>query len=189
MGKIQYIKKSRKERKCFKCGNIIKVGEPYKKGVINFHPDIVVCDKCPLKSYEVTTSEYCKEIGAIVEDWAENFSPIGEGTANEIAGVLEGIRDEVECSLENVPENLKEAPTGELLQTRLDQLEEAIDTLNNIDEDTIKSEAENDAEQEISEDEFEDKNDYENAYAERVDELFEEKYSVEIDEAISSLEY
>lgn len=167
MGKIEYIKKSRKERKCSKCGNVIKVGEPYKKGVINFHPDIVVCDKCPLKHYEVTTSEYCKEVGAIVEDWAETYT-VTDGVANEIAGVLEGLRDEVECSLENVPENLKEALTGELLQNRLDQLEDAINALNDISEDTIRSDAEDEA---------------------QTDNLFDENLTQAIDEALSSLEY
>lgn len=188
MGKIQYVKRARKERVCSKCGKVIAVGEPYKKGVINFHPDIVVCSECPLKSYEVTTSEYCKNIGCICEDWSENFG-VSDTTADEIVTALEEIKDEVECSLDNIPENLKEAPTGELLQNRLDQLEEAIEALNDIDADSIRSEAEEEAENSLDRDEFESDEAYNTAKEEETDTIYENNLTEQIEEALSSLEY
>ena len=188
MGKIEYIKKARKEHKCSKCGKVIEVGQPYKKGVINFHPDIVVCSDCTLKPYEVTTSEYSKNIGSIVEDWSESYG-ITDTTADEIATELESIKDELEDSLENIPDNLKEAPTGELLQTRIDQLEEAIEGLNDIDTDSIREEAEEEAENSLDKDEYESEEEYNTAKDEEADSLYEEKYSEAVDDALSVLEY
>lgn len=189
MGKIQYVKKARKEHKCSKCGNIIKAGEPYKKGVINFHPDIVVCDKCPLKSYEVTTSDYCKQIGAICEDWIEEYGNT-ETTASEIATVLEELRDEVESNLDNMPDNLREnSPTGEMLQQRLDELEDAIDALNDIDAEDIRATAREEAENDHDEDDYETHSEWEEAVEQEEEELFENKLSEAIEDAISSLSY
>lgn len=188
MGKIEYIKKARKERKCSKCGKVIEVGQPYKKGVINFHPDIVVCSECPLKSYEVTTSEYCKNIGAIVEDWSDSYG-VNDSTAEEISGELDNMREECEDALENVPDNLKEAPTAELLQNRIDQLEEAISNLDDIDTDSLRSEAEEEAEEHLDRDDYESDEDYESAKEEEADSIYEESLTNAIDEALSSLEY
>lgn len=190
MGKIQYIKKARKEHKCSKCGNTIKVGEPYKKGVINFRPDIIVCDNCKLKSYEVTTSEYTKSVGAIVEDWSEEYSLLNGGVTDEIADALDEIRNDVESALDNIPENLRDSSSsGELLQSRLEQLEEVIDALHDIDEDVLREEAEAEVRNDINEDEYEDSKEYEADVQEQVDTLFEENLSAAIDEALSSLEY
>ncbi|MCD8221091.1 MAG: hypothetical protein LUD07_02655 [Clostridiales bacterium] len=54
MGKVQYIKKSRKEYTCGKCRQSIPVGSPYYRGILNFHQPIIRCVSCGLKSYEVT---------------------------------------------------------------------------------------------------------------------------------------
>ena len=95
----------------------------------------------------------------------------------------------MECSLENIPDNLKEAPTGELLQSRIDQLEEAIEGLNDIDTDNIREEAEEEAENSLDKDEYESEEDYNTAKDEEADTLYEEKYSEAVDEALSVLEY
>lgn len=50
MGKVTIIKKSRKECKCGKCGNIIPVGSRYYRGELNFARDIIRCDSCKLES-------------------------------------------------------------------------------------------------------------------------------------------
>ena len=47
-----------------------------------------MCDNCKLKSYEVTTSEYTKSVGAIVEDWSEEYSLLNGGVTDEIADAL-----------------------------------------------------------------------------------------------------
>lgn len=188
MGKVKYIKKARKEHKCSKCGNTIKVGEPYKKGVINFHPDIIRCVECGLKSYEVTTSEYCKEVGCICEEWAENYG-YDESTVDEIVDTFKDLLSQCEDSLENMPENLKESSsTGELLQTRISQLNYAINELENVDAERLMREAEESATDEIDRGEFDSDEEYEAAIDEKTQDLFEETLSDAIEGAISSLE-
>lgn len=189
MGKVQYVKKARKEHKCSKCGNIIKVGEPYKKGVINFHPDIIRCVNCGLKSWEVTTSDYCKEVGCICEEWSENYG-CDETTSGQIVETLNDLLSQCQESLENMPENLKESSsTGELLQTRIEQLEEAVNELEQIDTDSLRREAEESATDEVDREEFDSDEEHEAAIDERTQELFEEALTDAIEEAISSLEY
>lgn len=189
MGKIQYVKKARKEHKCSKCGNVIKVDEPYKKGVINFHPDIIRCVNCGLKSWEVTTSDYCKEVGCICEDWSENYG-CDETTAEQIVETLNDLLSQCQESLENMPENLKESSsTGDLLQTRIEQLEEAVNELEQISSDNLRREAEESATDEIGEDGFDTEAEREEAIDNLAQELFEEALSDAIEEAISSLEY
>lgn len=128
MGKIQVIQKSRKENRCGKCRTMIPMGSRYYKGILNFHPPIIRCAKCGLKHYEVTTSEYIREVGAVVEDWQEDFS-VADGVWEEIADTLETIKDECEDRLYNMPEQLQESDAGQTLQERIDSLDCAIDDL------------------------------------------------------------
>lgn len=194
MGKVVSIKKARKEHKCSKCGAVIKVGQPYKKGVINFHPDIIRCVECGLKSYEVTTSEYRKEVGAICEDWY-GIHGCDENTVDNIVETLRDLLSQCEDNLENMPESLRESSsTGETLQSRIDNLEEVIDELEQISSDDLRREAEESATDEIGEDGFDTEVEREEAEREEAidnltQELFEESLSSAIEEAISSLEY
>lgn len=194
MGKVVSIKKARKEHKCSKCGAVIKVGQPYKKGVINFHPDIIRCVECGLKSYEVTTSEYRKEVGAICEDWY-GIHGCDENTVDNIVETLRDLLSQCEDNLENMPESLRESSsTGETLQSRIDNLEEVIDELEQISSDDLIREAEESATDEIGEDGFDTEVEREEAEREEAidnltQELFEESLSNAIEEAISSLEY
>lgn len=51
----------------------------------------------------------------------------------EITGDLESLRDTCQESLDNIPEQLQEAPAGQILQERIDALDEAISEFENID--------------------------------------------------------
>lgn len=141
MGKIQHIMKSRKENKCGKCRALIPVGSSYYKGIINFNPSIIRCEKCGLKNYEVTTSDYIREVGAIVEDWQESFE-VQDGVWEEISSNLEEIMNDCSERLENMPEHLQEeSEAGQLLQERIDGLESAMDELGNCSMDDFLQEA------------------------------------------------
>ena len=129
MARIERINKARKEQKCSKCGCVIEVGMPYLKATPYRQRPITRCTKCGLKSYETSGSEYVKECGAIVEDWRENYD-LNESTADEIASALEELRDQQQDSLDNMPENLQQGDTGQMLQERIDSLECTIDELN-----------------------------------------------------------
>lgn len=128
MGKIEVVRKSRKENKCSRCGVVIPVGSLYYKGVLNFQRPIIRCEKCGLRSYEVTTSEYIRNVGAIVEDWYKDYE-ICDGTWEDIADSLDEIKEECEERLYNMPEQLQESDAGQILQERIDSLDSAIDGL------------------------------------------------------------
>ena len=121
MAKVEYINKARKEYKCSKCGEIIKVGEPYRKLVFFRRRPIVRCAKCGFKNWETRASEYGRSVGQIVEDWRDIYE-MHEDTAENIASDLEDIKSDCEDRLDNIPEQLRDADAGTLLQERIDNL-------------------------------------------------------------------
>lgn len=139
MGKVKQTT-ARKEWRCSKCGKVIAIGETYLRGEMNFARPIIRCKACGLKHWEVTTSEYKKEVGRLQSEWSEIYG-VFDYTHEEIIEALEGIRDDAQDRLDNMPEPLQESSTGELLQERIDSLDEAIQELENIDIDTLKEEA------------------------------------------------
>lgn len=206
MGKVNYIKSCRKEQKCRKCGKVIPVGSPYYKGELYRMNPIICCTQCGLKCYEVTTSDYTRNVGRLVEDWREDFS-IGESTVEEVAAALQDIIDTCRDSLDNIPEQLQEGSAGTLLQERIDELESVVDELESCDgwNDFLEQAyGELDAEeQEIidAEQEKRDGADYEewydefcndtgeNGVAERWKEQVEEAVASFVDETLGSLSY
>lgn len=140
MGKVEFVKSARKERKCSKCGKDILKGNSYYKGVINFHPDIVRCCNCGLQYWEVTTSDFLYSVGEIANCWSELYG-IDAGAVDELKDAIENLRDEQEEKLDNLPDSLRDAPTGELLQERYDNLDDVYNELDNIDMADIESRA------------------------------------------------
>jgi len=108
--------------------------------VINFHPDIVRCVDCGLHSWEVTTSDYQLSVGEIVYNWTKNYSADEDGIEG-IKGELEVLLEDIRERFDNIPEQLQDAPTGELLQERIENLQCALDELDNICFDDIKNSA------------------------------------------------
>lgn len=197
MAKIQKLKKSTrgKEIKCSKCKTLINVGDFYLKATPYKKSPIIRCTSCGLKEYETYGSEYRREVGAIVEDWISIYGT-SDGTAEEIAGKLESIKETQEESLENIPEQLREGDVGQTLQIRIDSLEDAINELENISYDDLKDEVREEAENNVGaydeEDEdceFDSEEAWENAVSEEVDNLVEDAYSDAIDEALSYIVY
>ena len=129
MGIIRQVLKSRRDYVCSKCRRTIPKGSSYYRGELNFMPSIIRCSSCGLKWYEVTTSDYIRDVGAIVEDWQESFA-VQDGVWEEIASNLEEIMDGCSERLENMPEQLQEeSEAGQRLQERVDGLESATDEL------------------------------------------------------------
>lgn len=156
MGKVSIINKSRKEYKCNKCGKVIPAGSRYYKGEINFGPTIVRCQECKLESWEVTTSDYQLSVGQIVYRWRDDYN-LEEGVNDDIALALEEIRDDLQDRLDNMPEGLQEGDVGQLLQERIDSLEDVIDNLNCIDIDQMREDiAAEFADEHLTEEERED---------------------------------
>lgn len=199
MGKAVFVKASRKEWKCNKCGSVIEKGQPYFRGEINFGPTIIRCRRCGLQPWEITTSEFKLRVGELVYTWSDNYTLDEDGVESLISD-LEDIRDDQQDRLDNMPEQLQEASSGELLQERIDMLESAIDELSNIDFDTIKDDAVDNCDELHSDDD--DGSSFDLAYD---DVLWSENYSEsikaflveyfdgevrdQIDSALSNIEY
>lgn len=156
MGRVQVIKKSRKEYKCNKCGKVIPAGSTYYKGEINFGPTIIRCQECKLEAWEVTTSHYQLVVGEIVHKWADNYG-ISEDAIDNMVSDLQDIVSELEDKLSNMPEGLQEGDVGQLLQERIDTLEDVISNLGALDIDSMKEDVATEfAEGHLSEQEQED---------------------------------
>lgn len=88
------------------------------------------------RASQLTLSTYFSTLYGIVEE-IEDFST--EKTedlqefSEQIKEQVENLRDETQDSLDNMPENLRYSPTAELLQERIDSLENAISEIESID--------------------------------------------------------
>ncbi len=177
MAKIERPK-ARKEYKCSKCGEIIKVGDTYLKGTPFRRSPVIRCTKCGLRSWELSSSEYVQGVGRVCDCWEEDYG-CDEDTAQSIADELSNILGDTQDSLDNMPEGLQEGNTGELLQERIDNLDSAISDLECIDYDTIKENAKVDVDSEEGTDEYE----------AELEEKTKEALREEIESALSCLDY
>jgi len=86
----------------------------------------------------MTGSEFLSTMYAIEDDeirgvTIEAIAEDGQNVLDNIVGQLEELRDETEEKRENMPEQLQDAPTGEILQNRVDSVEEMLSELEDID--------------------------------------------------------
>lgn len=179
MAKIEKPK-ARKEYKCSKCGETIKVGDTYLKGTPFRMKPIIRCTKCGLRSWELSSSEYVQGVGRVCDCWEEDYG-CNEDTAQSIADELSTIRDETQDKLDNMPYGLQEGDTGQLLQERIDCLDDVISELESIDYASIKESAEQDFDSELEEGSPE--------YQNELDGEIETALADTINEALSCLDY
>lgn len=140
MAKIQRIKKSRKAYKCSRCGCTIEAGSSYYRGEVNFGPTIIRCTSCGLESWEVTTSDYQLAVGEIAYRWEDNYE-LHESVIDDIVTELDSIKDDMEERLNNMPEGLQYSENGQLLQDRIDTLENVVNDLLCIEIEELKQDA------------------------------------------------
>jgi len=84
---------------------------------------------------QLTQSEFLStvyDIGERLGDMTVEDLPEAEAGIEEIREELENLRDETQEKLDNMPYQLQEAPTGQLLQGRIESLEEMISELEGI---------------------------------------------------------
>jgi DNA-directed RNA polymerase subunit RPC12/RpoP len=177
MAKIEKPK-ARKEYKCSKCGQTIKVGDTYLKGTPFRRSPVIRCTKCGLRSWELSSSDYVQGVGRVCDCWEEDYG-CSEDTAQSIADELDTIKDNCQDSLDNMPEGLQEGDTGQLIQERIDNLDSAISDLEAIDYDTIKENAKDDVDSDEGTDEYE----------EELEEKIKDALRDEIESALSCLDY
>ena len=142
MGKVDFVKAARKNWTCQKCGKPIDKGTSYYRGEVNFGPTFIRCTECKLEPWEVTSSDYQRAIGRLVAKWQEEYS-LDEDGRDQLIDDLEALQDEQQEKLDNMPEQLQDSVTGQLLQDRIDGLECAKDALSLIDIDDLKEQAVN----------------------------------------------
>lgn len=86
---------------------------------------------------QLTSSPFFSEMYRIEDQVLNGFTADDvsdvQNVIEEAVGDLGGLRDEVETNLDNMPEQLQESPTGELLQERCDGIDNMISELENID--------------------------------------------------------
>ena len=180
-----------KEIHCSKCGKVIDVGEKYLKATPYRRSPIIRCLSCGLKSYETSGSQYVQDVGEIVENWYEDYG-VSEDSASDIVSALEEIKDYTQESLDNMPENLQEGDTGQMLQERIDNLDDVITNLESIDYDAIKEDLKNEIinrEGEYNPEEYDSEDDWEQYISDQMDEEIDSAIQDAIEEALSGLEY
>ena len=156
---------------CDVCGKPLVVGETYKS-VWNFYNQWDMhCEcysKCPRSRWE--SSEYK---GSIL-DIQDGFN---KDEIDSTIGALEDLQYELEDKLENIPEQLRDADAGSLIQERIDKVDEVrqnIEMLSDEINDIYNWEYE-DYKDEYSTEEFEDYKEQEidGKVSEMEDELYE----------------
>ena len=147
MPRVNFVKKARKDNP------VCKKGESYywwkfRFGSKNYsltHP----------KQSQLTQSEFLSQVYDIDDrlgsiDETSNF----ESDIQDIISELEILREECEEKRENMPEQLQDVGSGEILQNRVDGIEDMISDLESIDIDIdsdLKDEEENERREEIAE--------------------------------------
>ena len=139
MARAKFVKKARKDNP------VCKKGESYywwkfKFGSKNY-------SKTQPRASQLTQSDFLSQIYGIDERISDmTIEDDFESEIEEIKSDLENLQSECEEKRDNMPEQLQDAPTGELVQERYDSIEEMISELDNVDlefdEESIKQELE-----------------------------------------------
>jgi vacuolar-type H+-ATPase subunit I/STV1 len=125
MTKLHFVKKARKDNPA------VKKGESYYWWQFAFSPKQYSATR-PRRSQYATQSSYLQQV-MDMEDANRVCDDSLIDDIDELKTQIEELQSECEQSLENMPENLQEAETGQLLQERIDACEAAISELENID--------------------------------------------------------
>ncbi len=133
MPRVTYVKSARKDNP------VVKAGEPYYWWKFR-HGGKHYSTTRPRPS-QLTQSEYLSGIRSLMEQ-VEDYAVRDPATGNffdptdlrdTIVPELETLRETCEESLENMPDSLRDSPTGELLQERIDACESAQNELEGMD--------------------------------------------------------
>lgn len=127
---------------------LINVGESYYTW--SFMNGGTYYSKTKPRQSQLTQSNFLSQYYGFQER-IEDFEPSEpseiESFIEEIKSDMESLRDECQDSLDNMPEQLQSAPTGEMIQERIDELDSLISEFENIemeydepDEDELKNE-------------------------------------------------
>jgi len=133
MAKLNFVKSARKDN----LEHGIKKGDSYYWWSFRSGSFFVkrFSKERPRRS-QLTQSDFYAELWDIEDDISEIIpSEIEdvESVIEELKDRIQNLRDETEEKLYNMPEGLQQGPTGELLQERVDSLDNWISELDSID--------------------------------------------------------
>lgn len=134
MTKVNFVKSARKEYKDSFTGETINIGESYYWWAFRYQPRRI--SKTPPKPSQLTQSEFLQTVYGIqeeIEDLVVSDTIIDQ--LNHIKEEIESLKGETDGKLSNIPDNLQNSSTTELLQSRVDLLQEWYDNLDGIDTD------------------------------------------------------
>lgn len=151
MTRLHHVKKARKTYR----GTGIKKGDSYFWW--KFRRGIKHHSKVRPRPSQLTQSAFWGSYLASMEGFEDSVGKASSGddlreAVSSLVEALEEIKTETEEKKENMPEPLQQGETGELLQERIDGLEELISELQGVD---IEDEEESDDESEENENPFE----------------------------------
>lgn len=115
---------------------IINVGESYYTWC--FYGGQPHYSKIAPKRSQLTQNWFKSELYSIQEEIEEHENQDPEDIATLVESVMEsieGLRDECQEHLDNIPEQLQESEAGQTLQSRIDALDEVLSEFENIDTD------------------------------------------------------
>ena len=154
MPKVHHVKKAQKARPAYG----IEVGDSYYHWTFNYGR--LHCSKTYPKQSQLTQAPCLGGMYSIQEDMAEAPSDAGlEDFRNGITERVRGLGDECQTSLDNMPKQLQEGDTGQLLRERIEAMEGWADELESIelenpDDETLIEENDIDVDDEDAEDEI-----------------------------------
>lgn len=112
----------------------INAGESYYKWSFMYGGDHY--SKTQPRASQLTQSNFLSQYYGFQES-IEDFSPVEasdiESFVEDLKTEMESLKDECQDSLDNMPEQLQYAPSGEILQERIDDLENLVSELESID--------------------------------------------------------
>lgn len=177
MPRVHFVKKARKDVK----NSDIKKGESYFWWKFNYGAKHV--SRTKPKQSQLTQSAFLSQIYDI-QDRIEGMATDSdfETEISDIVSELENLRDECEDKRSNMPDQLQDSGSGEILQNRVDSVQEMIDELEGIDKD-VEEPNEEEAKDDVGEkEEGENEEDYQNRLKERKEEMLEERQQEILDE-------
>lgn len=113
---------------------LINVGESYWTWC--FYGGQPIYSKTKPRQSQLTNNSFKQELYSIQES-VEDFSPEDPDDVSvfveELISDLEELRDTCQESFDNIPEQLQEGDSGQILQERIENLDDVISNLENID--------------------------------------------------------
>ena len=126
MPRLNYVKKARKDNP------VAKKGESYYWWKFRNGGKRYSKERPPRSA--LTQSAYFGRLWDLQDGWRNDDEQREiEDIVSDIVSVLDEMRDECQESLDNMPDSLQYSPTGELLQERIDSLENGVSELEGID--------------------------------------------------------